>query len=144
MDTSSSSSYTQDVVDYDDDRNLDEVFRMYGIKAALDNSNSNVDDDCQSEGSDDLAERLNSRLFVVRASASFCGKIQTQDECVSSMIETTNAAGTSTIILAAMSIKGGVMKCGMGVGEIEQLVSTWAIRALCITRLKRRRYHNKA
>lgn len=143
MDTSSTStSYTQDVVDYDDDRNLDEVFRMYGIKAALDNSNSN--DDCQSEGSDDLEERLNSRLFVVRASASFCGKIQTQDECVSSMIETTNAAGTSTIILAAMSIKGGVMKCGMGVGEIEQLVSTWAIRALCITRLKRRRYHNKA
>ena len=49
---------------------------------------------------------------------------------VSSMIETTNAAGTSTIILAAMSIKGGAMKCGMGVGEIEQLVSTWAIRDL--------------
>lgn len=65
MDTSSTStSYTQDVVDYDDDRNLDEVFRMYGIKAALDNSNSN--DDCQSEVSDDLEERLtvDSSLFV--------------------------------------------------------------------------------
>ena len=31
---------------------------------------------------------------------------------VSSMIETINAAGTSTIILAVMSIKGGFMKCG--------------------------------
>jgi hypothetical protein len=77
MDTSSSSSYTQDVVDYDDDRNLDEVFRMYGIKAVLDKSNSNVDDDCQSEGSDELLERLKSRLFVVRASAS-SGKILAQ------------------------------------------------------------------
>ncbi len=77
MNTSSSSSYTQDVVDYDDDHNLDEVFRMYGVKAALDNSSSNVDDDCQSEGSDELAERLNSRLFVVRASAS-SGKILAQ------------------------------------------------------------------
>ncbi len=75
--STSSSSYTQDVVDYDDDHNLDEVFRMYGVKAALDNSNSNVDDDCQSEASDDLAERLNSRLLVVRASAS-SGKILAQ------------------------------------------------------------------
>ena len=48
-----------------------------------------------------------------------------------SMIETINAAGTSTMILPAMPIKGG-MQCGsgMGVGEIEHLVSTWAIRAL--------------
>ena len=54
--------------------NLDKVFRMYGIQSS---SNSNVDDDCQSEGSEDIVGRSNSRLFVVRASAS-SGKILAQ------------------------------------------------------------------
>ena len=107
MNTSSSSSYTQDF-DYDDDHNLDEVFRMYGIKAALDNSSSNVDDDCQSEGSDELAERLNSRLFVVRASAS-SGKILAQfpmdeasDTIASHLVDRNRSNRASCLVFRSM------------------------------------------